>query len=205
MKRIAIILVVLFTLACAPLTLRAQSGRNRGAGANKTSSNAAANDSSDEVINDAPLNNGQGETVEGDVISVNTSLVTVPVNVMDRDGKYIPDLERKDFHIFEEGIEQRIAYFATVDKPFTVILVMDTSNSTHFRLEDIQSAAISFVNQLKEEDRVMVISFDDKINVLTEATNDRDALTRAIRRTRTGGGTRLYDAVDFVIKQRLKN
>ncbi|MGA9994415.1 MAG: VWA domain-containing protein [Pyrinomonadaceae bacterium] len=205
MKRIAIILVVLLTLTCAPLTLRAQSGRNRGAGANKTSSNAAANDSSDEVINDAPINNGQGETVEGDVISVNTSLVTVPVNVMDRDGKYIPDLERKDFHIFEEGIEQRIAYFATVDKPFTVILVMDTSNSTHFRLEDIQSAAISFVNQLKEEDRVMVVSFDDKINVLTEATNDRDALTRAIRRTRTGGGTRLYDAVDFVIKQRLKN
>lgn len=208
MKRIAIILAVLLALACAPCSLRAQSGRNRGAGsagAKKTPSGEAANDSSDEVINDAPINNGQGETVEGEVVRVNTSLVTVPVSVMDRNGNYIPDLERKDFHIFEEGVEQRVAYFATVDKPFTVILVIDTSNSTHFRLEDIQNAAISFVSQLKEEDRVMVISFDDKINVLTEATNDRDALTRAIRRTRTGGGTRLYDAVDFVIKQRLKS
>ncbi len=112
-------------------------------------------------------------------------------------------LRRQDFHVFDEGIEQRIAYFATVDQPFTVALVIDTSGSTHFRLEEIQDAAIAFVNQLQPQDRVMVISFDDQIRVLTEPTNDRDALTRAIRRTRTGGGTRLYDVVDMVIAQKL--
>jgi VWFA-related protein len=148
--------------------------------------------------------NAQGETIEGDVLRVATTLVTVPVSVMDRNGKYIPDLSREDFHIFEEGVEQRVAYFATVDQPFTVALVIDTSGSTDFRLEDIQQAAIAFVNQLKADDRVMVISFDDQINVLTKPTSDRDEMIRAIRRTRTGGGTRLYDAVDLVIKQHLK-
>jgi VWFA-related protein len=123
---------------------------------------------------------------------------------MDRSGKYIPSLGREDFHIFEDGVEQRIAYFATVDQPFTVALLMDTSRSTNFKLEDIQDAAIAFVKQLKSEDRVMVVSFDDKIQVLTKPTDDRDELIRAIRRTRTGGGTRLYDAVDQVIKQHLK-
>jgi VWFA-related protein len=70
-------------------------------------------------------------------------------------------------------------------------------------MDEIQDAAIAFVNQLKAEDRVQVISFDDDIRVLCEPTNNRQDLMKAIRRTRTGGGTRLYDAVDLVLKQKL--
>ena len=142
------------------------------------------------------------EVGEDDVVRVNTTLVTVPVSVMDRNGKYIPNLRQEDFHIYEDGVEQQVAYFAAIEKPFTVALMIDTSRSTRFRLEDIQDAAIRFVEQLRPEDRVLVVSFDDDIEVLTEATNDRNELRRAIRRTRTGGGTRLYDAVDTVINQR---
>jgi len=141
---------------------------------------------------------------EGDVIRVDTSLVTVPVTVIDRYGKYIPNLRRSDFHLYEDGQEQKIAYFATVDQPFTVILMLDTSGSTQFRLEDIQDAAITFVNQLKPDDSVMVMSFDDSINVLVRPTTNRDAITRAIHRSRTGGGTRLYDAVSNVLRQQLR-
>jgi len=124
---------------------------------------------------------------------------------MDRGGRYVPNLTRRDFHVFENGVEQRIAYFATVDQPFTVVLLIDTSGSTHFKIEDMHKAAISFVNQLKEQDRVMVMSFDDSIRVLCEPTSDRDALIQGIRRARTGGGTRLYDAVHQVIRQKLKS
>jgi VWFA-related protein len=145
-----------------------------------------------------------GETIEGDVVRVDTSLVTVPVSVMDRSGKFIPYLRRQDFRIFDNGVEQKIAYFATVDQPFTVALVLDTSRSTNFKLEEIQDAAISFVNQLAAQDKVMVISFDEQINILSEPTSNRSDLVRAIRRSRTGGGTRLYDAVDLVIKKKLK-
>ena len=204
-------LILLLIFVCGVGVLRAQSGRRQtgdkssnGTSGRANTSDPAAGNPSDEngMINQDTY---QGETVEGDVLRVNTSLVTVPVSVMDRSGKYVPDLAREDFHIFEEGVEQRITYFATVDQPFTVALVIDTSGSTDYSLDQIQSAAIAFVNQLKEQDRVMVIAFDDRIDVLTkQPTSDREELIKAIRRTRTGGGTRLYDAVHQVINKHIK-
>jgi len=149
------------------------------------------------------VNNGPEEVDAGDVIRVNTTLVTLPVSVTDRDGRYIPNLRKEDFRLWEDGVEQNVAFFASVDKPFSVVLMLDTSGSTRFRLEDIQDAAITFVNQLRPDDRVMVLSFDDEVRVLTEFTSDRYRLRDAIRRTRPGDGTRLYDALDLVMNQRL--
>ncbi|HEY0386482.1 MAG TPA: VWA domain-containing protein, partial [Pyrinomonadaceae bacterium] len=151
----------------------------------------------------SPASNEPEEVGDGDIVRVNTSLVTVPVTVMDRSGRYIPNLRQSDFRIFEDGVEQQVAYFSSVEKPFTVALVIDTSESTRFKMEEIQDAAIAFVDQLRPDDRVLVVSFGDQINVLAEATNDRYALRSAIRRAHNGGNTRLYDAVDFVINQRL--
>lgn len=200
------LLLVTFVFITNPA--QAQSGRGRMIQPSKptNSSNQTSTDAAGDDLDAPPAGNvvnGSGEVVESDTVRVDTSLVMVPVSVMDHYGKYVPNLRRQDFHIFDENVEQRIAYFATTDKPFTVVLVIDTSGSTHFKLDEIQNAAIGFVNQLKSEDRVMVMSFDDQIKVLSEPTNDRDALLHAIRRTRTGGGTRLYDAVETVIKQKL--
>jgi VWFA-related protein len=122
---------------------------------------------------------------------------------MDRDGRYIPNLHKEDFHLWENGLEQNVAFFASVDKPFSLVLMLDTSGSTRFRLDEIQDAAITFVNQLRQGDRVMVVSFDDQVRVLTEFTSDRYRLRDAIRQTRPGDGTKLYDAVDLVMNQRL--
>ena len=144
---------------------------------------------------------GPEEIGEGDIVRVETTLVSIPVSVMDRDGKYIPDLRKEDFRVWEDGVEQQVAYFASTEKPFTVALVIDTSGSTKYKLDEIQNAAITFVNQLRPEDRVMVISFSDKIKVLSQPTNDRSALREAIHRVDAGSGTRLYDAVDAVINQ----
>jgi VWFA-related protein len=144
---------------------------------------------------------GPEEVSEGDIVRVETTLISIPVSVMDRDGKYIPNLTKDDFHVWEDGVEQRVAYFASTDKPFTVALLIDTSGSTRFRLQEIQDAAIAFVEQLRPDDRVMVVSFSDKIRVLSQATSDRNALRNAIRETEPGSGTRLYDAVDQIINQ----
>jgi VWFA-related protein len=149
------------------------------------------------------VNNGPEEVEAGDVIRVDTTLVTLPVSVTDRDGRYIPNLTKRDFRLWEDGVEQEVAFFASVDKPFSVVLMIDTSGSTRFRTEDIQDAAIAFVNQLRPDDQVMVVSFDDDVRVLSEFTGDRGTLRNAIRRTRTGDGTKLYDALDLVINQRL--
>ncbi len=143
------------------------------------------------------------EVEAGDIIRVSTTLVTIPVSVMDRDGKYIPNLKKQDFRIWEDAVEQEVAFFSSVDKPFSVVLMIDTSGSTRFKLEEIQSAAMTFVNQLRPDDQVMVVSFDDAIKVLSDFTSDRRALHEAIRRTRPGDGTKLYDAMDVVMNQRL--
>jgi VWFA-related protein len=127
------------------------------------------------------------------------------VSVLDRDGKYVPNLRQGDFRLWEDNVEQQIAYFASVDAPFTVALVLDTSGSMEQKWDEIQEAAINFTRQLRPEDRVMVISFDDTVRVLAEPTNDRYILRRAIRQARGGEGTRLYDAVDLVIHRYLAN
>lgn len=140
---------------------------------------------------------------DGEVLKVETNLVTIPVSVYDRNGFYIPNLQQSDFKIFEDGAEQEIAYFGTSDKPFTVVLLIDVSPSTEYKIEEIQSAAIAFVDQLKAEDNVLVIEFDSDVHVLTELTNDRQKIYKAIRQTGFGDGTSLYEAVRFSLRKRL--
>jgi len=148
-----------------------------------------------------PEQSGPEEVDAGDVIKVDTTLVTIPVSVLDRDGRYVPNLNKNDFRIWEDGVEQDVAFFASVEKPFSVFLVLDTSPSTKFRLEDIQDAAITFVNQLRSDDKVMVVSFNNDIKILSELTTDRVKLQRAIMRAHTDNGTRLYDAMDMLMNQ----
>lgn len=200
MNRIKLPLFVFLSVCLLPSTLYAQSGRKTAEP--KPTKTEPAKTEDNGGITESKIN-PSGETVEGDVIRFDTSLVTVPVTVMDRNGRYVPLLHREQFQIFENGAEQKIAYFATTDSPFSVVLVIDTSGSTQFRLEDIQKAASDFVDKLKPSDSVMVMSFDDRIQVHCKATTDRDVIYRAIRSTRTGGGTRLYDAVDDILKKQL--
>ncbi len=141
---------------------------------------------------------------EDEVIKVETNLVTMPVSVLDRDGRFISGLQQKDFRIFENGAEQKVDYFQSVEQPFTVVLLIDVSPSTRYQIDQIHASAIAFVNQLRPNDRVMVISFDDDIHVLTEPTNDRFRLRNAIRTAQFGDGTSLYEAVDHALNQELK-
>src|SRR5438034_3882971 len=147
---------------------------------------------------------GPEEVGEGDVVRVDTTLVTVPVSVLDRQGRFVPNLRREDFSVFENGVEQPVAYFEPAEKPFTVALLLDTSASTHFHLSEIKEAAIEFTKQLRPQDRVLVISFNDEVLLLTEATNNLDTIETVIEENaNTGNSTRLYDAVDLTIKERL--
>jgi Ca-activated chloride channel homolog len=143
------------------------------------------------------------EAAEGDVVRVSTTLVTVPVGVLDRQGRFVPGLSKGQFRLFENGVEQEIAYFEGVEKPFTVALLLDMSDSARLKLKDIQDAAAAFVEQLRPDDRVIVAAFDRRVTILAEATSDRRVLYNAIRRAQSGGGTGLYDSIDFIIGQRL--
>ena len=145
------------------------------------------------------------ESIETDdeLISVDTELVTVPVRVLDRQGRFVSGLKQKEFNIFEDKLPQEIAYFSNEQKPFTVALVLDMSYSSTFKINEIQQAALTFVAELRRNDKVMVISFDESLHILCEPTSDRKTIEQAIIKTKISSGTSLYQAVDFVINQRL--
>jgi Ca-activated chloride channel homolog len=135
---------------------------------------------------------------EDGVFTVDTNLITTPVSVLDRNGRFIPGLKKKDFKIFEDGILQTIDTFYSSEMPFTVVLMIDVSPSTRYKLDDIHYAAITFVNQLRATDRVMVVAFDQRVKILSEPTTDKKELYGAIYKAQFGSGTSLYDAVDYV-------
>jgi Ca-activated chloride channel homolog len=153
--------------------------------------------------NPTPPNGGAVLGDSDEVITVETNLVTMPVSVLDRDGRFVSGLTQRDFEVFENGEKQKIEYFQSVEQPFTVILMIDVSPSTQFRMDEIQTAAITFVDQLRPADRVMVIAFDESVRVLSEPTNNRAQLRNAIYMAQFGDGTGLYEAVDNALNRQL--
>ena len=134
-----------------------------------------------------------------ETLKTDTDLVTVPLIANDSNGTYITDLRQEEFAIQEDGVQQQIAFFGKVAAPFHVVLMLDTSSSTEDKLRDIQQAAFTFVQQLHDADKVKVISFDDSVRDLNDFTSDREILRAAIYKTRSGQGTKVYDAVDLAL------
>lgn len=150
-----------------------------------------------------PVAKDTGIVDSDEEIKVETNLVTMPVSVLDRDGRFVSGLYQRDFEIYENGAKQKIEWFQSVEQPFTVVLMIDVSPSTQFRIDEIQNAAISFVDQLRPADKVMVIAFDESVRVLSEPTNNRNQLRNAIRMAEFGDGTSLYEAVDNALNRQL--
>jgi len=151
-----------------------------------------------------PSRKQAGEEInQDDVIKVTTNLVTSNALVIGRDRKFIPTLRREDFRVFEDGVEQQIASFAPVDRPFDVALVIDNSRSTAFELRYIKQAAIAFVTKMRPNDRAAIIAVSDNPGASIILTNDRQSLIQSIEKIRLAGATRLYDAVDFALNQTL--
>lgn len=128
-------------------------------------------------------------------LKLNATLVQVPAVVTDRAGKFVTDLSRDDFTLLEDGKRRDISLFTVLKQPFTAALVLDTSNSAEDRLRAIQNAAVDFTAQLRSDDRMMAISFDNEVKQLTEFTQDRTELVNAIRGTESGFGKLLYEAI----------
>ena len=146
------------------------------------------------------------EPEDVETLKTDTDLVTVPLIALDRSGMYVTDLRQEEFTISEDDVAQEIAFFGRVAAPFHVVLLLDTSASTKEKLKEIQQAANAFVEELQSADRVKVISFDDKVNDLNEFTSNRTLLRAAINATKSGDGTKVYDAMELAVNtiRRLK-
>ncbi len=139
-------------------------------------------------------------------LKLDTNLVTVPVTALDREGKRVTNLTRGDFRISENDLEQEIAQFSPVEETFDIALILDASNSASSKLEEIKRAAMAFVERMRPQDRVMVVSFDYRVCVESEFTADREQIRRAINAVKTGSGfdVNVYDSVELTLTERLK-
>ena len=152
----------------------------------------------------SPTNTPPKVQSDDEIISVDTTLVNIPVSVFDKKGQVITNLSQTDFRIFEDGIEQKIEYFAPVEQPFTVVLLLDVSGSVRNKLGDIKKSALAFIDQLKPNDRVVGMTFDTSLKILNKDLRDREGLRKAINDIQSGSGTFLYATVEAISNRILK-
>lgn len=137
-----------------------------------------------------------------ETISVRSDLVVVPVTVLNRDGRNVTNLSKRDFKLFEDGTEQEIEFFETVDSPITVLILLDRSGSMSSRLKDLADAANSFVEQLRPDDQFIAATFADNVHVIVKKTTIREFRKVVDIRRRFGDHTTMvYEAVDYGIKK----
>ena len=170
----------------------------------------------DKVETVVPISDQNQVQTPGEVntIKLDVTFVTVPVMVIGSNGQYVHDLKESDFRLYENGVGQKIERFIPAAEPVNVALLIDASPSgivyrtpedLKRSLEDIQRSALAFVDKMRPEDRFMVVSFNDEVRVESEFTSDRDQLRRAILQTQVFCCSRLYDAVDMVLTERLRS
>jgi VWFA-related protein len=140
---------------------------------------------------------------QDEVITITTSLVNIPVIVSDRQGRYISGLSAQNFTVYQDGEPQKIEFFANEEVPINVAILLDTSRSTQDVLGKIKKSAKEFLQFLRPQDHCLVISFDNDVEVLSELTNDRKKLEKAIKNAEVGErvGTALRDAIYDVVKK----
>src|SRR6185503_17883386 len=141
------------------------------------------------------------EVSPGDVVSVDTTEVMFPVTVRDSNGRLVNDLTRNDFRVFEDGAVQPLSDLALRQVPVDVALMVDASSSVANNLDDFRRAAQGFAARLQSDDRLSLIKFDDRIELLQDWTKSRFQLQRALTRIEPGMFTRFNDALALAAKE----
>jgi len=147
------------------------------------------------------------EVDDGDVVRVETQLVSVPAVITNGSGRPLAGLRRENFQLFEDGQLQSIANFGTTETPFEIALLLDTSGSARADVALIRQAANAFINALRPGDRVAIVAFNTArsgnsqiavVEVLSQLTGDRKLLQKAIESLGSANGTPFYDALDSI-------
>lgn len=136
-----------------------------------------------------------------DPVNVDSAIVRVNIGVVDQRGRPITSLSRPNFAVFEDGVKQDISHFELSSAPFSVVMMLDMSGSTKSFRQNIALSAARFMDALAPEDRVAVVEFYDKINVLNDFTSDRARIAHSIRVANGTGNTNLYKAFEVSLEK----
>lgn len=149
------------------------------------------------------------DVVAGDeesTIRVEVSRVPLLFAVTDKRNRFITDLERDDFEVFDNNVKQEIKEFVREsDLPLRIGILMDTSNSVRGRFRFEQESAIEFIRGVLADgnDRAFLVSYDTRAELMVDYTQDAEELGRGVRLLRAGGGTALYDAIYYACRDKL--
>jgi VWFA-related protein len=156
-------------------------------------------DSISKALDSAELT--EGSFVDpGDVIKVETNLVSLNVSVFNNKSKlFVGSLTKDDFRVLEDGQEQTISYFASTEVPFDLVLLVDLSGSTSEKRDLIKKSTLRFIQAARPEDRLAIVTFSDKQTVVSPLTLDRAQLTASVANMNGLGGSNVWDAVTFTL------
>jgi VWFA-related protein len=144
----------------------------------------------------------QAQTPEPiDTIRIDSDLVNLNLSVINRKpAPGVPLLDQKDFAVFEDGVPQEISFFASVDTPFDLVLLLDLSASTSKKISLIRKSAKRFVDAARPSDRIAIFIFTSEVLVVSKFTNDHKALKESIDDIEDPfGGTNFWDSLRFVL------
>jgi len=142
-----------------------------------------------------------GTAGSSSVFRSGTDLVVLQVSVADTRQKFVTGLGVEDFAVFEEGVSQRVALFASGTVPLDVLLLLDTSSSMAGRLGLAQEAAVTLVGALRPDDRAGIILFHDRVEIAHQLSTDRAAAVQSIRAARPGGATALHESIYIGLRE----
>jgi Ca-activated chloride channel homolog len=135
------------------------------------------------------------------VIQVDVDLVMMYASVFNKSGSFVRGLKKENFKLSENGIEQSITSFSQDDVPITMGILLDLSGSMKGKLDQVNKAALAFIQASNPQDQVFLIGFNDEVELLQDFTGDVDDITDALENTTALGGTALYDAIYLGIQK----
>jgi len=132
---------------------------------------------------------------------VDTDLVLVPVLVTDKLDRLVPGLDKQDFRVYDNNVEQRISHFAQEDGPVSVVLVFDTSGSMQHKLATSRAAVAEFLNVSNPDDEFALIQFSDRARLVSGFTEDTGDIQSRLAFLPAQGRTALVDAICLALDQ----
>ena len=142
---------------------------------------------------------------DDDVVRVEANLIKLNIGVADRRGYPVTNLTREEFVVYEDGVRQTINSFEPASAPFSIVVLLDMSGSTQKFRMTLKQSALRFLDALAPEDRVAVVSFNDKIKTLQDFTTDRRRVAYAISELAQGGGnTNFYRGLEHSLAELAK-
>jgi VWFA-related protein len=143
----------------------------------------------------------------GPAFRTGTTLVLVPVSVTDPSNRYVLGLEKQDFHLFEDDVEQKVTHFSAEDAPLSIGLLVDTSGSMGAKLETSRRAVGEFLKTLNGSDEAFLVDFSDQADLAVRLTNKSSEIEDKMTSVTSGGLTALLDAVHVGLQEikRAKN